>query len=514
MNVLETRDLTKKFGDFTAIDCVNLEIKENEIHAICGENGAGKSTLMNMIFGLLSPTSGEIIYKGAPITFTNPKEAIEQGIGMVHQHFKLVPSLSVYENIVLGQETTSLLGKVNSSKERKDVQATIDKFGFELDVDAKVANLSIGEQQRVEILKMLHRDVNILILDEPTAVLTPQETGELLDKLLHLKENGTTILIITHKLDEVKKVSDRITVIRKGSYIGTMNTTDVSEQQISRLMVGRDVITVKNDSTEDNLKTGEVLLEIKNLTYKPGSTEVLKNISLDIKAGEIIGIAGVEGNGQSELISILTGMSKKSSGVINYMGKELSKLTPTSLRQIGFSMIPEDRYKHGLNRDMSIWANMIAGRFDQGNVLKYGFMQMKNINSKTEQMVEKYDIRGCGNINNPVSSLSGGNAQKIIMAREIECNPNLVIMAQPTRGVDIGSIEFIHSEILKLKKQGKGILLVSSELSEIMNLSDRVYAIYKGELVGQRETRNTTKEELGMLMLGVKCEEGEQGYES
>lgn len=506
MNILETKNITKSFGNVVAIDDVSFAIKKNEIHAICGENGAGKSTLMNMIFGLLPPTQGEILYKNQPMSFNSPKEAIDKGIGMVHQHFKLVPSLTVFENIMLGQEITNNLGKVDCAKEIHDVQATIDKFGFQLNINEKVANLSLGEQQRVEILKMLHRDVDVLILDEPTAVLTPQETEELLDKLLELKKNGTTIIIITHKLDEVKKVSDRITVIRKGQFVGTVNTCDVNEKQISRLMVGRDVITVKSDYKTK--ETNNNLLELKNIYLKKSTRTLLENININVKSGEVVGIAGIEGNGQSELISILTGMTKPTSGSIKFKSEELhnKELTPTGLRNLGFSMIPEDRYKHGLNKEMTIWANLVAGRFDQGEVLKNGILQENNIERKSIELLKKYDIRGCEDITKPVKVLSGGNAQKIIMAREIECNPEIIIMSQPTRGVDIGSIEFIHSQILDLKKSGKAVLLVSSELSEILNLSDRVYVMNKGKVVGEKITSKTNKEELGMLMLGIDLE--------
>ncbi|WP_440897679.1 ABC transporter ATP-binding protein [Amphibacillus sp. Q70] len=505
MNAIETRYLTKKFGEFTAINDVSLQIKKGEIHAICGENGAGKSTLMNMLFGLLEPTSGEILLNDVKVNFSSPKEAIDHGIGMVHQHFKLIPSLSVYENVLLGEEITNRFGKINNKKEKYNVQQTIDRFSFDLNATDTVGSLSVGAQQRVEIVKMLHRKIDLLILDEPTAVLTPQETDELLDRLVELKETGTTIIIITHKLDEVKKVSDKVTVIRKGEYVGTVNASEVTEQQISRMMVGRDVITVKSDGIVP--KNSEAWLELSqlNLISNKG-VNILNDINLNIKKGEIVGIAGVEGNGQSELIGILTGMIKKTSGSIIYQGKEIKDMSPSKLRKIGFGLVPEDRYKHGLNINMSIWANMIAGRFDADGVVKHNFLIKNNIERKTESLINKFDIRISDNINNEVSSLSGGNAQKIIMAREINCDPNVVIMSQPTRGVDVGSIEFIHSQILELKKKGKAILLVSSELTEILNLSDRIYVIYKGNIVGERLVSQTNKEDLGMLMLGADGE--------
>ncbi|MGO3732252.1 MAG: ABC transporter ATP-binding protein [Vagococcus sp.] len=501
MNAIETIKLTKKFGDFTAINDVSMSVKKGEIHAICGENGAGKSTLMNMLFGLLKPSSGQILINEQQVLFESPKDAISKGIGMVHQHFKLVPSLKVYENVLLGEEICRA-GYIDNKREKEEVQATIDKFGFNLDACSTVSSLSIGEQQRVEIIKMLHRDVDILILDEPTAVLTPKETTDLLDKLVSLKNEGKTIIIITHKLDEVKQYSDNITVIRKGNFITSLETENVSKEEISKFMVGRDVKVVTSDEPSDNV--GDIALELKKIDFfTSNGKKVIDNLSLNVKFGEVIGIAGIEGNGQSELISILTGILKQNSGEFLYKNREVSNCSPLILRELGFGLVPEDRYKDGLNADMSIWENMIAGRHNDDSMCEHGFLNKAKIKEKTNRLVEEFDIRNCANINSKVSSLSGGNAQKIIMAREISSNPDVVVMSQPTRGVDIGSIEFIHSKIIELRNQGKAVLIVSSELSEVLNLSDRIYVMYQGKVSGERLKQDTNKEDLGLLMVGI-----------
>lgn len=501
MNAIETKNLTKKFGEFTAIHDVSFTVAPSEIHAICGENGAGKSTLMNMIFGLLQPTEGEVLINGSPAGFDSPKDAITAGIGMVHQHFKLVPSLRVYENVLLGEEKSNKFGKIDNKAELQAVQETIDQFGFNLDANAIVGELSVGEQQRVEIVKMLHREVDILILDEPTAVLTPSETDDLLNRLMDLRKDGKTIIIITHKLDEVKKCSNRITVIRKGEYIGTVDNEDVTQEQISRLMVGRDVGTVVSEA--ENKSNNIVMLELRDVSYPLGSAKLLDSINLSIHAGEIVGIAGIEGNGQSELVEILTGKNQKFSGEIMYKGEKIADTNPRHLRNIGFGIIPEDRYKDGLNREMTIWQNMIAGRLNEDNVTKNNFLVKDNIALKTKTLVDEYDIRNAEDYHKNVSTLSGGNAQKIIMARELTSDPEVIIMSQPTRGIDIGSIEFIHSKILELKEKGRAILLVSSEITEILNLSDKVYVMYEGKISGERFRKDTDKEDLGRLMVGI-----------
>lgn len=501
MKAIVVSHLTKKFNDFVAIDDVSMDIEKGEMHAICGENGAGKSTLMNMLFGLLEPTFGSIQVNEQAADFASPKEAIASGIGMVHQHFKLVPSLRVYENVVLGEES-SRFGYINDFQEKNAVQQTIDKFGFGLDADAIVEELSVGEQQKVEIIKMLHRNVDILILDEPTAVLTPNETDELLLKLKGLKGEGKTVIIITHKLEEVMKVADRVTVIRKGKHIITDSIDNLTQQSISRYMVGRDVATIQ--SSGKTIASDKVALELKNIFYHTiNGKAVLDNVSIHVKYGEVVGIAGIEGNGQSELVNILTGVIKQSSGQFIYKEQSVNTCSPLKLRELGFGLVPEDRYKDGLNAEMSIWENMVAGRLDSEQLCHHGFLNKKEIKEKTKKLVEEFDIRNCDDINAKVSSLSGGNAQKIIMAREISCNPDVIVMSQPTRGVDIGSIEFIHTKILELRDMGKAVLIISSELTEILNLSDRIYVMYKGKISGERQRKETNKSDIGMLMVGL-----------
>lgn len=500
MYAIETKHLTKKFGDFTANNDINLKIKKGEIHAIVGENGAGKSTMMNMLYGMLEPTEGEIYINDKKIIMKTPKDAIAAGVGMVHQHFKLVPSFTVYENILLGDEILKGI-KINRKKEIEEVDKLIKKYGFNINPKEKVQNVSIGIEQKIEILKMLYRNVDILILDEPTAVLTPQEINELLISLKQLKEVGKTIIIITHKLNEVKQVSDSVTIIRKGCLIDTVNTKDVDEKQLAHLMVGRDVIlkVEKQDKT-----CGEDLFEVQNLSVvSKRGTKLLDNVSFKIRCGEILGVAGVEGNGQSELIQVLTGLMKSTSGKITFKKQDITNILPQNIRQLGIGIIPEDRYKHGLCKTMTIAENLIAGYHYTGKFGNKYKCNMKAIKNNRDKMIENYDIR-VGNADGMVGQLSGGNAQKIIIARELSSNPDLVIASQPTRGVDIGSIEFIHKELIRMKDKDKAVLVVSSELSEVMNLSDRIIVMYKGSIIGEVSAKEATKEMLGCLMAGVK----------
>lgn len=501
MAVIETKNLSKQFGDFTAVDQVSIQFKSGEIHAICGENGAGKSTLMNMLYGLLQPSSGELLINGEKVRFQSPRDAVSKGIGMVHQHFKLVPSLTVYENVLLGHEICHNY-LIDDNVEAQTVQDTIDRFDFDLDAKSIVGQLSVGEQQRVEIIKMLHQDVDVLIMDEPTAVLTPEQIDELLKQLIALKKQGKTIILITHKLDEVKKCADRVTVIRRGKWIATVNNSDVSKEDISTLMVGRSVREIKND--KDHECCGKVGLKLEDICFKiPSGKDVLDHVNIEVKYGEIVGIAGIEGNGQSELVNILTGIIKQTSGKFIYEGKEVIDSSPLKLREMGFALVPEDRYKEGLSKEMSVWENMIAGRYKEGYSSSKGILNKGAIRQKTMKLVKEYDIRNCNDITIKVGNLSGGNAQKIIMARELSCNPKVTVMSQPTRGVDIGAIEFIHSKILELKEANKAVLIVSSDLNEILNLSDRIYVMHKGKIAGVRKKAETSKEDLGRLMVGI-----------
>jgi len=516
MYKIETCNLTKKFGEFTANDNINISINKCEITAIVGENGAGKTTLMNMLYGLLQPTSGEIHIDGNKVNLKSSIDAIANGIGMVHQHFKLVPSLTVFENIMLGIEIIKdiKIGKkiklssfiIDNKKEKQEVQKIIDLYKFDLCPDDIVENISIGSKQRIEILKMLYRNVDILIFDEPTAVLTPQEVDEILKSFKELKKQGKTILLITHKLREVMDVSDNIIVIKSGKVIGTKITSQTSAEEIANMMVGRDIkVNINKDRNEK--KQARVIYEIKNIcTESQKGKKCLQDINLQIHEGEILGIAGVEGNGQSELVKVITGLMESTSGKIIVNGKDITNSWPKEIRKSGIGIIPEDRYAQGLCIDMKLSENFIAGYHNNKEYSRRGFLRFNNIEEKSNSLIDKYDIRVSDRKCN-VSQLSGGNAQKIIIAREFESNPSLLIASQPTRGVDIGSIEFIHNKLLELRKRNKGILLISSELSEIMNLSDRIAVMYKGMIIGVVNANETTALELGLLMAGINTKE-------
>lgn len=511
MSIIQTMDLTKKFDAFTANDKINISVEPQEIKCIVGENGAGKSTLMNMLYGAIRPTGGKILIDGKEVTFKNPTDAIGHGIGMVHQHFKLVPSLAVYENILLGGEINQRWkGKeipfIDRNTEIAKVKRLIEEYHFQIDPMEKVVNLSVGLCQQVEILKMLYRNVRILILDEPTAVLTPQEVGRLMENLKELRDNGKTIIVITHKLREVMELSDSVTVIKQGKVIGNVKTADTHEQELAQMMVGRDVVlTVGN---ENAAPCGcETAYCVEGLcTVNGEQKEILHNIGFAVHKGEILGIAGVEGNGQSELIKVLTGLMASTKGSVHLCGMDVTNAWPDQLRKKGLGMIPEDRYAQGLCRNMSIGENCIAGYFGNHGVCKWGVLRHKEIRRLTEEYIEKYDIRAA-DPGGEISQLSGGNAQKVIIARELENHPKVMIASQPTRGVDIGSIEFIHNQLLKFRNEGNSVLLISSELSEIMSLSDRIAVMYKGEIIGEASP-DVPVETIGLLMAGAKQDEG------
>lgn len=504
MNMIQTIDLTKRFGDFTANDHINIEVAPKEIKCIVGENGAGKSTLMNMLYGLLEPTEGKILIRGEEVKLKSPIDAIAHGIGMVHQHFKLVPSLTVYENIMLGNEEKKGF-LIDKKTEIQKVTELIKKYNYELNPMDKIEDISVGSRQRVEILKMLYRNVDILILDEPTAVLTPQEADDLIASLKDLKEKGKTIIVITHKLREVMEVSDSVTVIKQGKVIGSMLTKDTSEQELAQMMVGRDVVlTVENN--RESVGEKKVVYEAENLTtLNVYGKECVKNISFKVHSGEILGVAGVEGNGQSELVKILSGLMESTGGKSTFLGEDVTNWWPNALRKKGMGIIPEDRYAQGLCRPMSIGDNSIAGYHGNPDVCKTGILMRKKINEKRDKAVKDFDIR-VSDIEGNVASLSGGNAQKIIVARELAANPELLIACQPTRGVDIGSIEFIHKQILDYRNQGHAVILVSSELSEIMSLSDRVIVMHKGKISGEIDPKTVDMMRVGLLMAGISKE--------
>ncbi|MDD3404528.1 MAG: ABC transporter ATP-binding protein [Hespellia sp.] len=506
MNMIQTIDLTKRFGDFTANDHISLAVKEQEIKCIVGENGAGKSTLMNMLYGLLEPTEGKILIREKEVNLKSPTDAIANGIGMVHQHFMLIPSLTVFENILLGAEVKKHKCLIDEKTEIAKIQELIEQYHFELNPMDKIEDISVGSRQRVEILKMLYRNVDILILDEPTAVLTPQEVDELMVSLKNLKKQGKTIVVITHKLREVMELSDSVTVIKHGKVIGNMETKDTNEQELAQMMVGRNVIlTVSNNNMVD--EQAEIIYKADNIsTVNIFGKKVVDNMSFCVRKGEILGIAGVEGNGQSELVKIMSGLMETTEGTISFHGENITNIWPKEIRNKGIGIIPEDRYAQGLCKEMSLGDNIIAGYHSRKDVCKRGILQRKAINSKRDKGIKDFDIR-VGDINGAVAALSGGNAQKIIVSRELTANPDMLIACQPTRGVDIGSIEAIHKHLLDYAKKGNAVVLISSELSEIMSLSDRVIVMCKGKITGEIEPRDTNMMKVGLLMAGIHEEE-------
>ena len=512
MELIGCVNVTMKYGDVAANKNVNLSIAQNEIRAIVGENGAGKTTLMNILYGLLRPTEGYVKVNGGRVEFSSPADAISAGLGMVHQHFKLVPTLKVFENVLLGAEIHSSVGVMGRSvtlpflsrKAAQDqVSRLIGRYRFNLDADASVRDISVGAKQKVEILKMLYRDVNLLIFDEPTAVLTPQEIDDFFDSLRNLKNQGKTVILITHKLKEVMDISDSVTVIKQGEVIKNLNTRDTDEKELAQLMVGRDVLfSVRSDRRAD--PSDKIVYETKNLsTENDEGRKVVDDVSLVIRKGEILGVAGVEGNGQTELVRVVTGLMNSTAGSAFLNGRDITNFWPKQLRDRCIGIIPEERYVQGLCADMTLSRNCIAGYHSRPSFCSRGLLKSYAVNRWKDRLVKKYDIRiGRGDIN--ASSLSGGNAQKAIIARELESDPDLLIAAQPTRGVDIGAVEFIHSAILNLRKQQKAVLLVSSDLSEILSLSDRIAVMYKGRIIGEVRAKDTTVEELGLLMAGLK----------
>lgn len=511
-NIIEVRDLTKKYGDFTANENINFAVRRGEIHAIIGENGAGKTTLMNMLYGIHQPTSGQILFNGAAVTLNSPKDAIAHGIGMVHQHFKLAPSLTIYENVLLGNEIHKKIkvgGKtieipiIDKKAEIEAVQAVVDRFGFNLTVTDKVQDISVGCRQRVEIVKMLYRNADVLILDEPTAVLVPQEIDELVGRLNELRDMGKTVVIITHKLDEVKICADRITVIRRGKVVGTLdNDENATPQVLANMMVGRPVLLTAKRSEKP---CGEkVMLSVRHLNAKNvDGKQVLKDISFDIHKGEILGVAGVDGNGQSELMFQLTGLMEAESGEVTLDGENVFGMWPDALRARGVGIIPEDRYRQGVCLPVRVSQNLVAGYHGRAPFSKGFRMNYGEVKKHYGRLVEEYDIR-LSDQDPLVGALSGGNAQKVIVAREFSQNPKLLYASQPTRGVDVGATEFIHDRLIKARDEGRAILLISSELSEVVGLSDRVVVMYEGEITGEFRSADVTYEELGLYMSGAK----------
>jgi simple sugar transport system ATP-binding protein len=508
--VLEATGITKQFPGVLANDHINFDLRAGEVHALLGENGAGKSTLMNILYGLYKPDAGEIKVNGEVVVLTSPKNAIQRGIGMVHQHFMLIPVFSVTENIMLGAETDhratpndSALAKLDRKEVSRKVAALSNQYGFAIDPEAIIGDLPVGVQQRVEIVKALYRNASILILDEPTAVLTPQEADDLFRIVRELTQRGVSVIFITHKLKEVLAIADRITVMRAGKVVGTAEPSTITEQQLATLMVGREVILTVD---KEPAKPKEEVLKVEALKVRDQrDLETVRGVSFTVHAGEILGIAGVQGNGQTELAEALTGLRGVESGKISLSDKDLTGKTPRAFTETGLAHIPEDRQKHGLVLSYTIADNMVLCDYYKPPFSQHGVIQQTYLDTNARKLIKEYDVR----TPSPyvaAGKLSGGNQQKVIVARELSRPVKLVIANQPTRGLDVGSIEYIHSEIVVMRDRGVAVLLISAELDEIMSLSDRIAVMYHGEIVALVDAKKVTREQLGLWMAGVKPE--------
>jgi simple sugar transport system ATP-binding protein len=496
--VLELRGITKRFPGVLANDRVDFELRRAEVHALLGENGAGKSTLMSILYGLYHPDEGEVLINGEPVRIHSPKEAIERGIGMVHQHFMLIPVMTVAENIVLATEPTKAGVILDFATARKRVQEIAAQFNFAIDPGQRIQNISVGQQQRVEILKALYRRADILILDEPTAVLTPQEAQELFGILKNLQREGMSIIFISHKLNEVLEIADRITVLRRGRKIETLPAAGTTEEQLARLMVGREVL-LRVDKTP--ARPAEPLLEVEELrVLDDRDLEVVRGVSLEVRAGEIVGIAGVDGNGQTELVEALTGLRSVQSGEFRLAGRRLTGASTHKILDSGVGHIPEDRQLRGLVLEFVLAENMALHDFDRPPNSRLGWLIPKRMIQRAARLLKEFDVRGGGPLTK-AKALSGGNQQKVVVAREVANDPRVLIAAQPTRGLDVGAIEFVHRRLVEERDEGRAVLLVSLELDEILSLSDRILVMYEGEIVGEYEP-DVTEEQLGFAMLG------------
>ena len=500
--VIEMLHITKEFPGIKANDDITLQLRKGEIHALLGENGAGKSTLMSVLFGLYQPEEGEIRKNGKPVKINDPNDATALGIGMVHQHFKLIDVFTVLDNIILGAEDTKM-GFLQKKAARQKVQDLSQRYGLRVDLDARIEDITVGMQQRVEILKMLYRDNEILIFDEPTAVLTPQEIDELMEIMRGFKKEGKSILFITHKLNEIMAVADRCTVLRKGKYMGTVDIKDTTKEELSRMMVGRDV---QLQVDKKPAHPGDVVLDVEGVTIHNDQRkkDSVKDVTFQVHAGEIVCLAGIEGNGQTELVYGLTGLEKLSGGKITLDGKDITRESIRQRSKDGMSHIPEDRHKHGLVLDYSLENNMVLQRYWQPEFQKGGFIQSDKVREYSDKLIAQYDVRSGQGSSTIVRSMSGGNQQKAIIAREVDRDKSLIVAVQPTRGLDVGAIEYIHSQLVAERDRGKAVLLVSLELDEVMSLSDRILVMYEGQLVGQLNPKTTTLAELGLYMSGAK----------
>ncbi len=505
---LELKGITKRFGDLVANDRIDLTAEGGEIHALLGENGAGKTTLMNVLDGLYRPDEGSIYLNGEAVHFEDPGEAIRAGIGMVHQNFMLIPVFTVAENVMLGFERTRRFGFLDRRQARSEIRELSKRFGLEVDPDALVGDLSVGQQQRVEIVKALAREAEVLILDEPTAVLTPQEIQDLFKVMHSLKESGKTILFITHKLKEVLEIADRITVIRLGKVIGTTRPSESDESQLASMMVGRGV---ELQVTKQPANPGEPVLVVEDLVVLDDTGQVSVNgVTFEVRSGEILSVAGVQGNGQNDLAEALTGLATVIAGTVRVNGKDVTGASPKEVLRAGVGNIPEDRLRDGLVGSFTIAENLITDVFDEEPYSRSGALNWDKIHSTAEQRMQEFDIRA-SSINVGASTLSGGNQQKVIVARELSRKIRLIIASQPTRGLDVGSIEYVHSRLVKARDDGAAVLLISAELDEAMQLADRIVVMYRGELVGPYGQDDLTREQIGLLMAGVSPDEITKG---
>ena len=506
--IIEMRNITKEFPGIKANDNITLQLKRGEIHALLGENGAGKSTLMSVLFGLYQPDEGEILKDGEVVKINDPNDATALGIGMVHQHFKLVECFTVLDNIILGAEDTRF-GFIKKADAREKVSQLSEKYGLHVDVDEKIEDITVGMQQRTEILKMLYRDNEILIFDEPTAVLTPQEIDELMQIMRNLAAEGKSILFITHKLNEIMAVADRCTVLRKGKYVGTVDIKDTTKENLSQMMVGRPVEFVVEKAPA---QPKEEVLKVEGLSVKSKVHKKLavNNVSFSVRSGEIVCIAGIDGNGQSELVYGLTGLEPVAAGKVTLNGEDVTKSSIRFRNTHGISHIPEDRHKHGLVLDYTLEQNMVLQRYFEPEFQKHGFIKFNNVREYSDKLIEQYDVRsGQGSVT-VVRSMSGGNQQKAVVAREMDREHSLLIAVQPTRGLDVGAIEYIHNQLVAKRDEGSAVLLISFELDEVMNLADRILVMYEGEIVGQLDPKTTTVQELGLYMAGAKREKAKE----
>jgi simple sugar transport system ATP-binding protein len=504
-HIIEMLGITKRFPGILANDNVTLQLRAGEIHALLGENGAGKSTLMSILFGMYQPDEGVIKKSGTPVKIGSPSDATRHGIGMVHQHFKLVHNFTVLENIILGVETVKN-GMLKMDEARGRVVALSKRYGLDIEPDAHISGITVGMQQRTEILKMLYRENEILIFDEPTAVLIPQEINELMGIMKGLAAEGKSILFITHKLNEIKAVADRCTVLRAGKSIGTVDVASASKESLSEMMVGRKV-SLSVEKAE--IQLGEAIFEAKDLTVRNPATgkNVVDHVSFNVREGEIVCIAGIDGNGQSELVHAITGLIASSSGTIAIQGKDITKTSIRGRDKHGMSHIPEDRHKHGLVLDFNLAYNLVLKSYYKRKFMHAGFLDFGSIYSYSDRLIEKYDIRSGQGARTIARSMSGGNQQKAIIAREIDLNPKFLIAVQPTRGLDVGAIEYIHKRLVNARDSGKGVLLVSLELDEVMGVSDRILVMFEGKLVANLDPKQVSYQELGLYMAGSKRDE-------